>query len=83
MPRPIPAVSGNDLIALLLRDGWEVTGQNSHVKILRKKYPERTRITLVQPINDSLAKGTLSAILGPKQTGIGKNGLRRLLDKHR
>jgi len=78
--RALPAVTGNQLIKLLLKDGWEKAGQNEHVVSLRKKYPDRTRVTVIQPTNDSLPPGTLAAILGPKQTAIGRAGLENLID---
>lgn len=78
----IPAVTGNQLIKLLKKDGWEETGRNSHVVKLRKKFPDRTRVTIVQPINAPLADGTLSQILGVKQTAITKAGLKTLIETH-
>lgn len=82
MSNILPAVTGNQLIKLLKKDGWLATGQNAHVVKLRKQFNDRVRITIIQPINDSLATGTLSAILSFKQTGIGKDGLVNLIEKY-
>jgi predicted RNA binding protein YcfA (HicA-like mRNA interferase family) len=80
--RALPAITGNQLIKLLLKDGWERAGESSHVVSLRKKFSDQTRVTIVQPTNDSLPRGTLSAILGIKQTGLGRDGVEKLIDKH-
>ena len=42
----------------------------------------QTLVTFIPEKNDSLPKGTLSDILGPKQTKIGKKGLASLITKH-
>lgn len=79
----LPAISGKDLIKLLKKDGWIEGRQNSHIVTLRKTFPNgKTRITVIQPISASLKPGTLSAILGDKQTGIGRDGLRELIKKY-
>lgn len=82
MGNALPAISGNQLIKLLKKDGWEESGHNNHVVKLRKKFPDRTRCTVIQPIDDSLRPGTLSAILGVKQTDIGRDGLEKLIEVH-
>ena len=82
MADALPAISGHDLISLLLKDGWVEKRRNDHAVILRKRFSDRTRVTIVQDISESLKAGTLSAILGTKQTNIGKDGLRELLTKY-
>jgi predicted RNA binding protein YcfA (HicA-like mRNA interferase family) len=78
-----PAISGNDLIRLLQRDGWECFRTSKHGAALRKYDPDlgRMRITTIPTKNGSLPSGTLGNILSPKQTGIGRKGLLALLEK--
>jgi len=76
----IPAISGNLLIELLKGDGWEEGRRTKHGISMTKFITDRTRVTIIPTVNSPLPDGTLSAILGPKQTGIGKSGLRRILN---
>jgi predicted RNA binding protein YcfA (HicA-like mRNA interferase family) len=77
-----PAITGKQLIKLLIKDGWvESGGKGSHIS-LRKAYSDRTRITVIKNTNDSIPAGTLSAILGPKQAQLGKAGLLALIKKY-
>ena len=79
----LPAISGNDLIALLQKDGWIIRKQMKHGLSLTKEFPDRTRRrTTVKKTSESLPNSTLSAILGPLQTNIGRGGLLELLDKY-
>jgi len=39
------------------------------------------KVTIIPKSKASLPKGTLMAILGPKQTGIGSKGLLKILNK--
>ena len=75
----IPALTGPELIDILISDGWQKGRKARHGLTLTKKFPDKTRVTFVPTKKDSLPPGTLSAILGPLQTGIGKKGLRQLL----
>lgn len=77
----LPAVSGRQLIRLLKKDGWQEGRQATHGKSLTKRFGDRTRVTVVPTKRSSLPEGTLNAILGDKQTGIGKNGLLNLLKR--
>ena len=90
MPKPrgnkdLPAISGNQLIKLLVdHDGWEVARRANHGKSLRKQFPnERFKVTVIQTTNQSLPIGTLLAILGPKETGFMRDGFIKLLEKRR
>ena len=90
MPKPrgnkdLPAISGNQLIKLLVdHDGWEVARRANHGKSLRKKFPDgRFKVTVIPANNQSLPMGTLLAILGLKETGLKRKGLIRLLEKQR
>ncbi len=76
-----PAISGKDLIRLLQKNGWEILRTSRHGAALRKFDPDlgRSRITVVPTKSGSLPPGTLGNILSPKQTGIGRDGLVKLL----
>jgi predicted RNA binding protein YcfA (HicA-like mRNA interferase family) len=77
----LPALSGKKLIKLLRKGGWIVHARAKHGVALKKLTNERTRVTIVPDTSASLDDGTLSAILGPKQTGIGKKGLLGLINR--
>jgi len=76
-----PAISGKQLIRLLQKDGWMLRGSVRHGVALSKAMGERTRVTVIPNTTASLDNGTLSAILGPKQTAIGRDGLLALLNR--
>lgn len=80
--RKIPAISGIELIKILKKDGWIEKRRATHGVSLIKRIGERTRVTIIPKTRASLPEGTLSAILGQKQTGIGKEGLLDLLDQY-
>lgn len=70
----LPVVSGEQLIRILERLGWQVTRQRgSHVRLTHR---EQARF-LVVPRHKELKRGTLSGIL--KEAGIDREELRRLL----
>ena len=77
----IPAISGKKLIKLLQKDNWVIKRQSRHGVALAKSFDDRTRVTVIPNTNASLDKGTLGAILGIKQTDIGKSGLLGLINK--
>ena len=76
----IPALTGLGLITLLKKDGWIEHRQATHGIALVKHFEEGTRVTIVPKTKANLPIGTLMAILGEKQTGLGKKGLLRLLN---
>ncbi len=80
--RKLPAISGKKLIRLLVKDGWEIKRRARHGVALTRLFSDRTRVTIVPDTRAALDDGTLSAILGVKQTGIGKAGLLNLIDKY-
>ena len=53
-----------------------------HGQVLTKKVGGRTLVTVVPSKSEPLPAGTLAAILGSKQTQLGKAGLQRLLEKY-
>ena len=80
--RELPTISGKKLIKLAVKDGWIVKRRTKHGVGLAKGYSDRTRVTVIPDTRAPLDDGTLSAILGHKQMGIGKKGLRDLIDKY-
>jgi len=73
MSRKLAAISGHQLIRLLLLDGWEHRGRRTHGVGLSKLGPDgHKHYTLVPDHTDPLAPGTLAAILGPDQSGLGR-----------
>jgi len=82
VPDALPAITGRQLIRLLIQDGWEEGRRVTHGRSLHKAFPDgRTRLTLVPDKRSPLPAGTLSAILGPKQTGLGRDGLAALITR--
>ena len=77
----LPAISGKKLIKLLRKDGWVLKRQARHGAALAKTTSGRTKVTVVPDTRADLDEGTLLAILGSKQTGIGKRGLLDLINK--
>ena len=78
----LPAITGKQLIELLQKDGWVIGRKATHGISLTKPFGNRTRVTVVPDYRVSLDTGTLSAILGVKQTGLGKKGLLDLVNKY-
>jgi predicted RNA binding protein YcfA (HicA-like mRNA interferase family) len=78
----LPAISGKQLIKLLILDGWEIKKRGTHGMSLYKKIGNRRIVTTVPDKKDSLPNGTLGAILSVKQTQLGKKGLAKLISKH-
>jgi len=86
MPKPkytqLSALSGKQLIKLLRKDDWTLRGRTRHGVALAKYVGNRTIVTIIPDTSASLDDGTLGAILGVKQTGIGKRGLCALVNKY-
>jgi predicted RNA binding protein YcfA (HicA-like mRNA interferase family) len=81
MPSKLPAVTGYQLIAHLEKGGWTTGRKANHGRTMTKSDGGCIRVTFIPETRASLPKGTLGAILGPKQTGIGKEGLQKLIRK--
>jgi len=75
----LPAISGPDLCDLLMKDGWQVCARCRHGLTLKKVVNGTLRITTIPTKSRSLSRSVLGQILGPKQTGIGRNKLLELL----
>jgi len=70
----LPVLSGNDLIKLLKKAGFQVIRQKgSHVSLSKENHKT------VIPLHSDLAKGTLLGIL--KQCGLDKEDLQKLIDE--
>ena len=76
----LPAMTGEQLLTLLVKDGWRTCGRKTHGVGITKNINGRNIVSVIptKPLVDFV----LSAILGPKQTGIGKKGLLELLNKY-
>ena len=81
---PIPAITGRQLMELLEMDGWTQGRRTNHGVFFSKQFPgERMpRSTVIPDKPGSLPTGTLGAILGTKQTGLGRDGLRDLITRN-
>ena len=83
MAMALPAITGRQLIRLLRLDGWHETGRTRHgIGLAKADAKGRVRITIVPDKRRPLTTGTLAAILGPKQTGLGRAGLAALIAAH-
>ena len=73
-------IPGRELIRLLVEDGWGKERRDRHGWKLTKwdDHINAWRRTTVSDTAKDLPTGTLAAILGPEQTGLGSAGLRRL-----
>ena len=70
-------VKGKALIKLLLAEGYSIKRYTRHALMLEKHVEGRTYITIVKDNGEVIPPGTLSSILGPQQTGLGMDWLRR------
>ena len=71
-------MTGRKLIRLLLDDGWTIKRPSAHGRWLQKVVNGQTRYTTVKDTRKEIPPGLLAAILGPKQTGLGNEGLTAL-----
>lgn len=78
----IPAITGPQLAMLLIQDGWQAGRLGRHGQLYSKRVAGILLTTTVPTKRAPIPQGTLGAILGPKQTRLGKQGLRDLIDKH-
>ena len=80
--RPLPAITGKQLIRLLEKDGWQSGRKSNHGRTMTKQIDSQTRVTFIPEKKKPLPDGTLADILGPQQTGITKKGLADLIDQY-
>lgn len=78
------SITGKQLITLLQEDGWTLSRRSRHGAFLFKRFPGESspRFTTVPDKSDLLPDGTLGAILGIRQTRLGKDGLQKLIELH-
>ena len=80
MSGSLPAVTGPELIKLLIKDGWEVRRRANHGISLSKRLDDGITIVTIVPTKPrSLPAGTLKAIL--KQTRLSRERLLELIRK--
>jgi predicted RNA binding protein YcfA (HicA-like mRNA interferase family) len=84
MTPALPQITGRQLLDLLKKDGWEVQPKRARhgEKISKSKPGSPTRLAIIPTKPRPLPKGTLSAILSHKQTGLGMSGLLALVNKY-
>jgi predicted RNA binding protein YcfA (HicA-like mRNA interferase family) len=80
--KKLTRITGKQLIKLAVKDGWIVRRRARHGIALSKKFTDRTRVTVIPDSRAELDEGTLSAIIGHKQMGIGRQGLLELIDRY-
>lgn len=79
-----PAITGKQLIRLLLKDNWEIRRKMNHGMGLSKYFQnlDRTLVTCIPDKKRPLSKNTLGQILGNDQTKIGRKGLESLIHNY-
>ena len=76
MSPKLPAISGEDLIRVPRKFGYEIARQKgSHVRLRSEIEPRRLPVTV--PLHRELARGTLKSILG--DAGISAEELLRAI----
>jgi predicted RNA binding protein YcfA (HicA-like mRNA interferase family) len=80
--KKLPRIRGKQLIKLVAKDGWILVRRTRHGVSLSKKFGDRAMVTIIPDSRAELDEGTLSAIIGPKQMGIGKQGILNLIEKY-
>lgn len=78
----VPSITGKQLIKLFEKDEWQNGGKATHGISLTKKIKNITLITIIPDKSEDLPEGTLGAILGVKQSRLGKKGLLNLINLH-
>lgn len=83
MPNALPSVTGKQLIRLFRRDGWQVVRRVNHgISFSRFDDSGVKRITVIPDKRAPLTDGTLGAILGMKQSNVGRVGLADMIERH-
>lgn len=83
MARALPQITGRKLIRLLKKGGFVDGRKSRHGRTLTKRSPDGiTLVTFVPETRADLPAGTLAAILGLKQTQLGRQGLLDLIREH-
>ena len=82
MHSDLPAITGKQLIRLFKKDGFISGRRAKHERTMIKHIECRIRLTFIPDTRASLDRGTLMAILGPKQTTLGRKALLKLIEKY-
>lgn len=84
MADDIPPITGPQLIRLLIKDGWQERLKRAREGSFLYKVDEsgRRRTTVIASKRGELKPGTLSHILGPSQSNIGRTGLAELIKRY-
>jgi predicted RNA binding protein YcfA (HicA-like mRNA interferase family) len=84
MSEKLPQFTGTQLIKLFKKDGWIEKRRSKHGVSMFKKISEgKTLVIIIPTKKGTLPEGTLGGILGTKQSGIGKKGLKELIEKYK
>jgi predicted RNA binding protein YcfA (HicA-like mRNA interferase family) len=69
MSPKLPVISGEELIHVLRKFGYEVVRQKgSHVRLRNESQPQRLPVTV--PLHKEIAPGTLKSILGDASISV-------------
>lgn len=80
MAPSLPAITGKQLIRLLRRAGWEKGRRLPHgIAFSKVDVSGQMRVTTIPDKRSAIPPGTLAAILGLKQTNLGRAGLVALI----
>jgi len=83
MAASLPAITGQQLVRLFELDGWEPKRRTREgIFFFKRGADGRTRTTLITTKKTPLATGTLAHILGPLQSGVGRQGLEAMIERH-
>lgn len=83
MSADLPAITGEQFVALLEKDGWYIEGKTTHGISMQKYINGRHRVAIIPcKSNRSMNPKTLHDILSVKQSGITRAGLKTLIDLH-
>ena len=83
MSKKLPQITGLQLIKLFKKDGWVEKRRSKHGMSMYKKINDKFTVVVIPTKRGVLPDGTLSGILSLKQSGIGRNGLEKLLNKYK
>lgn len=75
-------MTGKQLIALFVLDGWAAQDRRTHGVMLCKDSPSGPRLALIPDKSDDLPPTVLHRILGVKQSGVGRAGLVAMIRRH-
>ena len=78
-------ISGRELMRLLEQDGWTRGGRRTHGVFFYRPFPASVSPAprVIPDKSQDLPPTTLGAILSVKQTGLGRDGLRDLIERYR